>query len=65
MIEIAEPRIETPLDELTFEELDQLGRRITEWIARANEQHDQVMVDLLIAAKNRLNKLKAKSTGQT
>ncbi len=45
-------RIETPLDELTFEELDQLGRRITEWIARADELHDRVMVDLLIAAKS-------------
>ena len=59
----AEARIETPLDELKFEELDQLGRRITEWIACADEQHDQVMVDTLIAAKNRLNKLRAKSLG--
>ncbi len=60
MHQLAETRIETPLDELTFEELDQLGRRITEWIAHADELHDQVLVDLLISAKAHVNRLKGR-----
>ncbi len=60
MVDLAEARIETPLHELTFEELDQLGRRITDWIAHADAQHDQVMVDLLISAKAHVNRLKGR-----
>ena len=56
---IMERHVDTPLDELTFDELDELGQEITWAIGVADEAGYPDLVDKLIGEKNRVNKLKA------
>jgi hypothetical protein len=54
-MDVAEARIETPLDELAWDELVEHGREITRQLEEALPGD----VDSLLAIKDRVNKVKA------
>jgi hypothetical protein len=56
-----EAHIETPLEELTYEELDELGREITRAITEAYQASDDELVVRLLREKDAINRMKAVS----
>ncbi len=55
-----ETRIPEDLEALTWDDLDERGRLLTERIREADDLHDQALVDELLRAKDHVNRMKGR-----